>query len=911
MFNITFTQAIPLLSNFHILLGIQICGFLLKFSLLVFFIHKFIRSPYRTWPSLAIMGVIAGSAFEDFSWVVSLLYRAELIPFFLKQSCVRMGWIAHMIMYQSLSFFVDNFSYRSYRLRWYQYLFMATSTIIISLFTFLIIVQAPNGLVFETILRKYSMQYTLLILTPFTIFTALYNAWHRNLPRILQYQLNMLIKFFLFPLIITNIWQVYPFIFLINNLTNNLAAVGLSTVISFFTIYFCMRKIIGLRFFNIHGHVHELNPNRFNFVRDFKNVLEGLGNISHITEAKLVLQHFLHTAFEIKSQAITLYLRSTHDLSLSQHTRITPNPSMHDIIIENFIAQSEETITTSESPLHLLKEQKIFIKDEIEYTHFYHPTAHTQIILQFLEQLNADIFLPLYEEQKIIAAIVIERNARVKPLYTDAERDEMVVFASYLSKIIHLLQNRNLNELLKQHKDIADELFLKHQEIRQYKESIRSFLRINNHEQSIGILFYKNKKFTFGNPIAEEMLSIDPNTHTGDAISQRLKDLVTQVMLYKTTTNIMLPNLQGKRIVITAIPQGDSDGAVLTVHYPEISDVIKRLIDHIKDPSQWDYLLYLETTDSGKSINSLIPGNSEPLLNFKMELLKAALSKKAILLEMADADLLNTVELIHHISLRETLYSLEINQPLTNKSETAIKLFGINPIFGPQNSQPLLERLNKKGTLFIKNIHNLDRDSQEVLAELIKYGFYRMYKSDRKVQTDVRLIFSTNKDLEQMIHNGTFSQQLFNELRKTSVTFPPLESLNKEELNDLMQGFTEQAIVSSIAQKFLILSEKDKEKIINQKSNSLTELKTKINNQLEVKSKKQELVKDIQFDTAYNIDDPDLLHAARLGKKALKHEQVMRILWKKFKCQNKIALFLGVNRSSVHRRIKAFKLEQA
>ncbi len=905
------TNFLEILSNTHVLLAIQTVGFLFKFYIFVFCVHHYRKSRHRTWASCTIIGVIAGSMFEDFAWIASLSYQIGLFPFTIKQICVRFGWIAHVVMYQSLSFFVDSFSHRSYRLRWYHYCFITIAITLSSLFAFLIITQTPDRLLFEASLQKYTAQYTLLILMPFTLIKALHNAWNKHLPRILLYQTNTLIKFLLFPFLISNIWQLYPFnLILDQTITSNVSAVGISTVISFFTIYFCLRRIIGLRFFDIHGHVHEPNPNRFNFVRDFKNVLENLGQISHITEVQLVLQHFFNTAFDVRPQAITLCLRSAH-IATTHDARLLPTNNIHDIIIENFIIDADHATPAVDSPLLLLKKQKIFIKDEVEYTHFYQPTDSTKTILHFLEKLNADIFLPLYEDQKIIAAIIIERDARLKPLYTDAERDEMVVFASYLSKIIHLLQNRNLNELIKQRKDITDDLYLKHQEIRQYKESIKSFLRINNHEQSIGILFYKNKKFTFGNAVAQEMLGIDPNTHKGDTVSQRLKDLIAQVMLYKTTTNSMFANLQGKRIVVTAIPQGESDGAVLTVHYPEVSDVIKRLIDHIKDPSDWDYLLYLETTESGKLINSLIPGTSEPLLNFKMELLKAALNKKAVLLDMAHADVLQTVELLHHISLRETLHTLEINHPLpAHHADTAIKLFGINPIFGAQHGQPLLERLNKKGTLFIKNIHNLDKESQEVLADLIRYGFYKMYKSDRKVQTDVRLIFSTDKDLEKRVQEGTFSPLLLNELRKTSLTFPSLETLKKEEFEDLMQGFTEQAITNSVTQKLLALSVKDKEKIINQKPESLAALKTKVNNQLEVKSKKQELVKHIEFDAAYNIEDPELLEAARLGKKALKNEPVMRLLWDKFQCQNKIALFLCVNRSSVHRRVKAYNLQK-
>ena len=72
--------------------------------------------------------------------------------------------------------------------------------------------------------------------------------------------------------------------------------------------------------------------------------------------------------------------------------------------------------------------------------------------------------------------------------------------------------------------------------------------------------------------------------------------------------------------------------------------------------------------------------------------------------------------------------------------------------------------------------------------------------------------------------------------------------------------------------------------------------------------KKNQIYQETQFDPAYNISDPELVEAARLGKKALKDPKVMAVLWNKFKNQNKIAQFLGVNRSSVNRRCKEYNL---
>ena len=57
------------------------------------------------------------------------------------------------------------------------------------------------------------------------------------------------------------------------------------------------------------------------------------------------------------------------------------------------------------------------------------------------------MFLPIYERNSIIAYIIIERNARPENLFTNKERDEMLVFTSYLSNIINILKYSNIEAM--------------------------------------------------------------------------------------------------------------------------------------------------------------------------------------------------------------------------------------------------------------------------------------------------------------------------------------------------------------------------------------------------------------------------------------------------------------------------------
>lgn len=898
------------ISDYYFLFIVQTTACLLKVVLFYFFSLRILKTKRVPVVWYYLIVILIAAALEDFAWVTSLGERIFFpgsisVP---GQFFVRIGWAGNIVTYQALSLFIENFTQKTSRIMWYQYIFIPIS----SVFFFFFLYQSSclymlKTTALENTMREYQSIYALLILMPFTVLVAIHSLRKAKIPSILHHQLKIVLEFLLVPHLIANLCQVYPFSFLTgSHLANNLSAVSISGIFLTLALYYCIRKIVGLRFLNIHSHVYEHDSHKFNFVNDFKNTLEDLGNVSSTREIKLIAQHFFNRAFGVPTGSISLYVRSLHHTLSAEIDQ--PMISQQEIALENFIGTTSLTSNEITEALESLKTSPIFIRDEIEYNNFYEQTETRNTILTFLDTINADIFLPIYEDGRVIASLVIERNARPKKLYTNIERDEMLVFASYLSKIINLLQNRNLNELLKQRKEIIEELYLKHQEINQYKESIRSFLRTNT-ENSFGILFYKNRKFSFGNKNCAEIITVNPNTQEGDPLVKTLRNLVHQVELYKTTQTIVACNAVGKKLVLTGLPHPESSGVIVTVHYPEISDIIKQLIDRVNNPSNWDYLLYLETTVSGKLINDLIPGTGEVIINFKIDLLKLALTKKALLLELPNEDLLPTVELIHHISLRETLYTLDIQSPATG-SDIPIKLFGINPIFGSSTIQPLLERLNKNGTLFIKNVHFLDKETQEILAEFIKYGFYRIFKSEKKVQADVRIICSTNQNLSQLVQKNIFSNALFNELSKASLIFPSVMTLPQQELEELVSGFSEQALATQTTQpnKLLILSDKEKEKIINQKPISLYELKERVQNSLISKTKKNESLYDIQFDPAYNISDPKLIEASRLGKHALKDPKIMALLWDKFKNQNKIALFLGVNRSSVNRRCKDYGL---
>ncbi|MBA3954201.1 sigma 54-interacting transcriptional regulator [Candidatus Dependentiae bacterium] len=818
----------------------------------------------------------------------------------------RMAWALFITQYQALGLFLEHLIEKKVTFKPQNIIFSLVNFCISFCFLYLALFKyyVPSGsietLEFEKTLVRISYIVIICWFLPVMYQTYKKMYWLR-LPKILKKQLQFFIGFLIIPHLFLEIItsDLFPWISALLPINQD-TLLNLSTILESYAIYHCCKSIIRLRFLNFSNHVVERAP--FNFINDFKDILEQLSHVTALKELAHITQNFFTAAFTIPAGRTRLYVRKT-ELDSKDDTHY--DLALITTKVENFLANHD--LMTSPAGA-LLRQSKIFIKDELEFTNFYEEQSALSKIIDFLDSINADVFLPIYERQAITAYIIVERHARAGKLYNNVERDEMLVFTSYLSNIINILKHSNLEALLHKEKELEEELYHKHQEINQYKESIKSFLRTNK-DRKIGIVFYKNRRFTFANQAAQELIEIDVNTQEGHPIAQSFRQLARNVQQYKSSQTLFCRDLHNNKLILSGIPSLELNTVIIMVYYPEISDIIKTQFEFLKDPSAWDYLLYLETTQSGQLINQLIPGNGEMLLNFKINLLSTSLSRKATLLEMAEDDLLPTVEILHHISLRPTLHILKLTIPEKN-DEVALKVFGINPLLDKNEPEALLQKLDTIGTLFIQNIHLLSLETQNYLAEFISYGYYHKLRSDHKFFSNVRIICSTTKNLQTLVTEGLFSKTLFNELKKTSLSMPSLTTLPDTEINQLTSGFTEQALKTQTFKNLLELSDKDKDKLLDQRPGSLQELKTKIHQVLVHKSTKHKIHDTTEFDRAYHVTDPELAQAIRMGKKALKDPQTMQMLWNKFKNQNKIATLLGVNRSSVNRRYQEYKFDE-
>jgi transcriptional regulator of acetoin/glycerol metabolism len=891
--------------NFHVLLSIVASAFMLKLYLLATLIRYQSRSK-KLWYQKTLFAIaIGGSMSANFAWIMHLVQTLVIpslsaqIPLFF----IRFAWTLVPIQYQAWSLSMESLtdSEATFSLR--QKIQIISSILLSCTFACVAMLNVSKGSTnLEKTFETLSPLYFIFFLMVPSVLIALKRLRTSALPTILQKQGTIFLYWFVVPQLICDVIQTAP-LFHPNeyfaSITNSFGFTSLSTLLMTSALFFCAQKMIGLRFLDFRNHVQ--SKEKLNFIDDFKIVLQRLSQLSTIEELDHVCQVFCKDALDVPLTKTRLYIRKISNNKTEPHGTGPLHTQSH---AEIFLEAHAHIL------LPALKASPIMIYDEIDFTHFYNNESAFAIMLQFLDIINADIFLPIFEQQNLVAYIIIDRHSRLNNLYTNLERDQMIVFASYLGAIIYLLNNKSLEILVERQQELKRELYARHKEIEQHKESMRSFLRTNN--QQIGVICYQNRRFIINNAAARELIPINLNNNEGHPVTQTIKQLATAVESYRTPQVSYIKDKEGNTLVLSALPHLEKNMVIITVSYPNIADIIKQQIDTLRDSSEWDSLLYLETTKSGHLINQLIPGTGPTLLQFKIDLLKASMNSKAVLLDSTDDDLMPLVELLHHISLRDVLHTITLEKPCTDSS-IAIKIFGINPLFNDgkkEQQSSIMEQLSAGGTLFIKNIHYLDLETQNYLAEFVKCGVFRMYKSDHKCTSNAHIICSSDQNLAQRVQQGAFSRSLYEALYQTQLIMPSLITLPEKELFALAEGFSEQAMHYDTFEDILALSDKEKQRLTRSRPTSLITLKQRVQQLLIHKSKKHHVYEETAFNPAYEVSDPELTQAKCLGRHALKDRRIMGLLWNKLKNQSDIAKFLNVDRSSVWRRCKEYGLDQ-
>ncbi len=125
------------------------------------------------------------------------------------------------------------------------------------------------------------------------------------------------------------------------------------------------------------------------------------------------------------------------------------------------------------------------------------------------------------------------------------------------------------------------------------------------------------------------------------------------------------------------------------------------------------------------------------------------------------------------------------------------------------NKKGLFESADE-GVLFLDEVGDMPLDLQKKLLRVLQEGEVRPLGSRKNVPVDVRLVTATNRNLEEMVREGDFREDLYYRLNVLPIRLPPLRErrgdlpiLVRRFLDDLERSNGERVRVDSAAMELL------------------------------------------------------------------------------------------------------------
>ena len=149
---------------------------------------------------------------------------------------------------------------------------------------------------------------------------------------------------------------------------------------------------------------------------------------------------------------------------------------------------------------------------------------------------------------------------------------------------------------------------------------------------------------------------------------------------------------------------------------------------------------------------------------------------------------------IHGFSARAKKPFVPFNCTAVPRELLESQLFGYRrgAFTGAERDNPGLIRTAKDGTLFLDEVGELGQDLQPKLLRFLELGEINPLGDTSPFNVDVRIIAATNANLERLVEEGRFREDLFYRLNVICLSIPPLRE-RRDEIPGLVHHFVAKA----------------------------------------------------------------------------------------------------------------------
>lgn len=147
---------------------------------------------------------------------------------------------------------------------------------------------------------------------------------------------------------------------------------------------------------------------------------------------------------------------------------------------------------------------------------------------------------------------------------------------------------------------------------------------------------------------------------------------------------------------------------------------------------------------------------------------------------------------IHSSSARATGPFIELNCSAIPDTLLETEMFGYEKgaFTDAKTAKKGLFELAEGGTIFLDEIGDMDMRLQPKLLHFLESRSFRKVGGTRDIRVDLRVVAATNKDLESMVREKRFREDLYYRLKVMVISLPPLRD-RKEDIVPLAEHFIE------------------------------------------------------------------------------------------------------------------------
>ena len=294
----------------------------------------------------------------------------------------------------------------------------------------------------------------------------------------------------------------------------------------------------------------------------------------------------------------------------------------------------------------------------------------------------------------------------------------------------------------------------------------------------------------------------------GQSALARLSEFAYDIVV----TDLRLPGADGRRVLEEARARYPDIIAIVITGYGTVKDAVELIkqgaSDFITKPFQFDALLHVITAaleqrrlrsendylrsqlDERYRIDGIV-GKSGAMRDLYQLLHTVADSPATVLItgETGTGKEL-AARAIHHASSRRAQRFVALNCSAIPETLLEAELFGhVRGAFtgAVGNRQGKLEAAHR-GTLFLDEIGTMSPALQAKLLRVLQEREFERVGDSQTIKVDVRVIAATHADLEKMVADGQFREDLFYRLNVVPVRMPPLRE-RRDDIPLLAQHF--------------------------------------------------------------------------------------------------------------------------